>query len=84
MTCPNCQAAMAQRMCGDVPVHQCSSCHGLFLDSSCLGALFEAENDWHAHRSAHTSPIPRITADMSVPPPAAPRSRAFIETLFRE
>jgi hypothetical protein len=62
---------------------QCESCHGIFLEQSALGGLVEAENDWHSHRAAHTQPMPRITADMTAPPPAAPRSRSFLEALFR-
>jgi hypothetical protein len=42
----------------------------------------EAENDWHAHQSANTAALPRITAD-GPPPAALQRSRAFVETLFR-
>jgi hypothetical protein len=48
-----------------------------------LGALVEAENDWHAHQSANTAALPRITADMGSPPPSQPRARAYVETLFR-
>jgi hypothetical protein len=55
----------------------------VFLDRSSLGGLVEAENDWHAHQSANTAALPRITADMSTPPVTAARSRAFVETLFR-
>ena len=29
-----------------------------------------------------TQPLPRITADMTMPPPSRPVSRAYIETLF--
>lgn len=83
MTCPRCQGSMATKAYSDVTVRQCESCQGLFLEQADLGALVEAENDWHAHRSAHTAPMPRITADMTAPPPAAPRSRSFLEALFR-
>jgi hypothetical protein len=55
----------------------------VFLERSALGALVEAENDWHAHQSANTAALPRITADMAEPPLAQPRSRAWVETLFR-
>ena len=29
----------------------------------------EAENDWYRTRSPLTQPLPRITADMTAPPP---------------
>jgi hypothetical protein len=74
---------MVPKTYAEASVRQCESCHGLFLEQSALGALVEAENDWHSHRSAHTAPMPRITADMAPPPPAAPRSRSFVEALFR-
>ncbi|MCW2780746.1 MAG: hypothetical protein JWR35_1195 [Marmoricola sp.] len=82
LTCPKCQGAMAVRSYADVPVRQCGSCQGLFLDQADLGALIEAENDWHSHKASHTNPMPRITADMTAPPPMPPSSRAFIESLF--
>lgn len=47
-----------------------------------LGALSEAENEWHRSSGQHTQPLPRITADMEMPPPMATRSRSFVETLF--
>jgi Zn-finger nucleic acid-binding protein len=74
---------MVPRVFGHVTIRRCESCNGVFLDSSALGGLIEAENDWHAHQSANTAALPRITADMSSPPAAEPRSRAFVETLFR-
>lgn len=74
---------MSTKSYADASAWQCGSCGGLFLEQSALGGLVEAENDWHAHRSAHTAPMPRITADMAAPPPAAPRSRSFLEALFR-
>jgi Zn-finger nucleic acid-binding protein len=83
MTCPRCQQEMRTKSYADATVWQCSSCQGLFLEQSAIGGLVEAENDWHNHRSAHTQPMPRITADMTAPPPSAPRSRSFLETLFQ-
>jgi Zn-finger nucleic acid-binding protein len=74
---------MAARTFGHVSVHRCEACNGVFLDASALGALVEAENDWHAHQSANTAALPRITPDMASPPVSQPRSRAFVETLFR-
>jgi uncharacterized protein len=83
LICPNCQGSMATRTLGHVSVRRCDDCNGVFLESSALGALIEAENDWHAHQSANTAAMPRITGDMSSPPEAQARSRAFVETLFR-
>jgi hypothetical protein len=74
---------MAVRTFGHGSVHRCEACHGVFLDASTLGALVEAENDWHAHQSANTAALPRITSDMASPPVSQPRSRAFVETLFK-
>jgi Zn-finger nucleic acid-binding protein len=83
LTCPKCQGTMLPRTFGHVAVRRCEDCNGVFLDSSSLGALVEAENDWHAHQSANTAALPRITADMDSPPASQPRSRAYVETLFR-
>ena len=82
MTCPQCQSPMEQHTIGDVSVSQCSSCAGIFLPRAGLGALIEAENDWHRHSGHKTEPIPRITAEMTAPPAAPPRVRAYVETLF--
>ena len=83
LTCPNCQGTLVPRTFGHAAVRRCDGCNGVFLESSALGALVEAENDWHAHQSANTAALPRITADMASPPTQEPRSRAFVETLFR-
>jgi Zn-finger nucleic acid-binding protein len=82
-TCPQCQSSMAVRYLGDVTVHQCSSCQGVFLERADLGNLVEAENDWHRDSGPLTQPLPRISPDMVAPPPA-PRAaaRGYIETLF--
>ncbi len=82
MTCPQCQSAMAPRYLGNVTVHQCSSCQGVFLERADLGNLIEAENDWHRDSGPKTMPLPRITADMTAPPPSRPVTRAYVETLF--
>lgn len=82
MTCPQCQSVMSARAHGQVWVSQCSSCDGIFLDRADLGNLVEAETDWHHNEGPMTAPLPRITADMTVPPPAQPRVRSYIETLF--
>jgi uncharacterized protein len=74
---------MTPRTLGHVSVRRCEQCNGLFLESAALGALIEAENDWHAHQSANTAALPRITADMTEPPAAQPRSRSYVETLFK-
>lgn len=82
MTCPKCQSVMGTRPLGDVSVSRCSSCNGVFLERADLGALIEAENDWHRHSSHKTEPIPRITIEMTAPPPSRPSTRSYIETLF--
>jgi hypothetical protein len=74
---------MVPRTFGHVSLRRCDDCNGVFLERSALGALVEAENDWHSHQSANTAALPRITHDMETPPEAQPRSRAFVETLFR-
>jgi Zn-finger nucleic acid-binding protein len=84
MTCPKCHTVMDSRSVGDVTVHQCSSCSGIFLERTDLWNLVDAENDWHAGRDTGpvTQPLPRITADMTAPPPSAPKARSYIEALF--
>lgn len=82
MTCPKCDGTMAERSHGRVRVRQCESCQGVFLDRADLGSLIEAENDWHAHRSADTAQLPRITADMTVPPSPS-KARSYVDGLFQ-
>jgi Zn-finger nucleic acid-binding protein len=82
MTCPKCQSAMNVRKVGEVAVAQCSSCNGIFLERADLWNLTEAENDWHVDSGPKTQPMPRITADMTAPPPTSPKARSYIETLF--
>lgn len=82
MTCPQCSGSMESIGYGHVTVRRCTDCSGVFLSRTELGGLVEAENDWHSHQSANTAMLPRITADMTEAPPARPRSRAFVETLF--
>ena len=74
---------MVAKSLGHVAVRRCEGCTSVFIESSALGALIEAENDWHAHQSANTAALPRITPDMASPPASQARSRAFVETLFR-
>lgn len=82
MVCPQCQSTMDERVFAHVTVHRCSQCSGVFLARADLGSLIEAENDWHAHQSANTATLPRITG--STPAPVlAERSRAYVETLFK-
>ena len=83
LTCPQCQGTMAVRTFGHVSVRRCGECSGVFLSRADLGALIEAETDWHAFQSPNTATLPRITSDMSTPPVAPERSRAFVETLFK-
>ncbi len=82
MICPKCQSSMPARTLGDVTVHQCSSCQGIFLERADLGNLTDAENDWHMHSGPRTQPLPRITSEMTAPPPSPPSARSYIETLF--
>ncbi len=82
MTCPQCSGSMEAIGYGHVTVRRCVDCSGVFLSRADLGALIEAENDWHAHQSTNTATLPRITADMAPPAPRE-RSRAFVETLFK-
>lgn len=83
MNCPQCQGPMGVHTFSHLTVRRCQDCSGVFLSRSDLGALIEAENDWHAHQSANTAALPRITADMTSAPVAPARSRAYIETLFQ-
>jgi Zn-finger nucleic acid-binding protein len=73
---------MVTREHGRVTVTQCPKGHGVFLERADLGNLIDAETQWHRHDSHQTQPLPRITADMTVPPPTVTRARAFVETLF--
>jgi Zn-finger nucleic acid-binding protein len=82
MTCPQCQSVMSPHYLGEVTVQRCTSCEGVFLSHADLGHLIEGENDYHRDTGPMTQPMPRITADMPVPQPARPTSRAYIETLF--
>ena len=82
MTCPKCGGAMKTHTLENVEVARCSSCSGVFLERADAGALSEAENDWHRGVKSHTEPVPRITAEMTAPPPTRPRARSFVETLF--
>jgi Zn-finger nucleic acid-binding protein len=80
MTCPACSGTMVERSHDRVRVRQCESCQGIFLTRADLGNLVEAENDWHAHRSHDTARLPRITPEMTTPPPA--RARSYVDSLF--
>jgi Zn-finger nucleic acid-binding protein len=83
MSCPKCRSAMGARTVGEVTVHQCSSCSGIFLERADLWNLTEAENDWYRDSGPTTQPLPRITADMTAPPPAtAKAARSYVEMLF--
>lgn len=74
---------METRSVAGASVSRCASCHGVFLERADLGNLVEAENDWHRNVGMHhTEPLPRITADMTAPPPSKPKARSYIETLF--
>lgn len=83
MSCPRCGTAMVESPVGAASVLQCPEGHGVFLDRAQLGALVEAESDWHRFAGQHTAPMPRITPDMeAAPPPPKPPARAWVETLF--
>ncbi|MFL6060018.1 MAG: zf-TFIIB domain-containing protein [Marmoricola sp.] len=82
LTCPQCGDSMTERSLGHARVRRCDGCSGVFLARSDLGALIEGETDWHAHQSADTAMLPRITSSMPEPPATKARSRAFIEALF--
>lgn len=83
MTCPQCQGTMTARVFSHLTVRRCDDCSGVFLARADLGALVEAENDWHAHQSANTAALPRITSEMTSAPAMPERSRAYVETLFK-
>jgi uncharacterized protein len=84
MTCPNCQGEMTVHDRGGVDVAQCGSCNGIFLDRADRASLIENETEWHISRGPQTQPLPRITPDMSAPPPTPTRRRfqSFIDGLF--
>ena len=74
---------MVPRTSGHVAVRRCEGCDSVFLERAALGALVEAENDWHAHRSTDTARLPRITPDM-VAPPVQPKARSYVDSLFQD
>ena len=82
LACPQCGAEMVARALGRTHVDQCPDGHGVFLRRVALGELIDAENEWHNDTGHHTMPLPRITADMSAPPPSPPRAPAWVATLF--
>jgi Zn-finger nucleic acid-binding protein len=85
LTCPRCGAELETRALGSAGEGEINSCpegHGVFLARADLGALVQAETDWHRHAGQHTAPMPRITADMTAPPVGRPAARAWVETLF--
>jgi Zn-finger nucleic acid-binding protein len=83
MACPVCGTSMESRTLGDGEVSICPDGHGVFLRRVDLGSYIESETDWHRHAGQHTTPMPRITADMAAPPPGRIPARAWVETLFR-
>ena len=86
LTCPRCGAEMETRAIssslGEGAVSACPEGHGVFLARSDLGALSEAESDWHRHTTQQTTAMPRITQDMTAPPVTKPPARSWVETLF--
>ncbi|NYD41892.1 zf-TFIIB domain-containing protein [Nocardioides panaciterrulae] len=87
LSCPRCGTEMVSRTftghSGEAEVSQCPDGHGVFLSRGDLGALIEAETDWHRNAGQHTAPMPRITPDMTAPPASRTPARAWVETLFR-
>jgi hypothetical protein len=82
MSCPACQETMRSSAVGDVEIARCEGCRGIFLPRNALGALTEAELDFHTGSGWATAPLPRITADMTAPPPTPSGPRAYIASLF--
>lgn len=83
LKCPKCQAEMVARDLGRMSVNKCPDGHGVFLSRADLAEMIDAENDFHREGGGfHTAPLPRITPDMTQPPPATPKAPAFIATLF--
>ncbi len=82
MACPRCGEPLDTTVANGIHLNRCPKGHGVFLERADLGSLIEAENEWHRSAIHHTQPLPRITADMTAPPPVVARSRAYIETLF--
>lgn len=81
LTCPKCGSEM-RRAPGPTNASVCPEGHGVFLERADLGALVEAENDWHRNAGQHTAPLPKITPDMAPPPSSGRHARAWVETLF--
>ena len=86
LSCPRCGTEMLTRTlsgsAGEAEISQCPDGHGVFLARADLGALVEAETDWHRNAGQHTAPLPRITPDMVAPPTSRTAARAWVETLF--
>ncbi|MDT0203537.1 zf-TFIIB domain-containing protein [Nocardioides sp. AE5] len=83
LNCPRCGTEMLAQRRGRATVNQCPDGHGVFLSRADLGEFIDAENAWHTSGSSHhTAPLPRITADMTSPPPSTPRDPAWVATLF--
>ncbi len=80
--CPVCTERLVGRPVGAGEAFACPDGHGVFLPRFELGALVEAETDWHTLASQGTAPLPRITADMEAPPTTTTPARAWVETLF--
>jgi hypothetical protein len=52
---------MVPKALGHVSLRRCEGCDAVFLERAALGALVEAENDWHAHQSANTAQNGRLS-----------------------
>ncbi len=82
LVCPRCGDELSTRVLGEIHVHQCPQGHGIFLERADLGNLVDGEQEWHRGAGHHTQPMPRITADMTAPPPVPTRAQAYVATLF--
>lgn len=83
MTCPACQGTLRSSSVADVEIGRCEGCRAIFVPRNALGALTEGEIDFHAGGGGWaTAPLPRITEDMTAPPPAPEAPRSYIATLF--
>jgi len=57
LACPRCKHALVGRRVGDVVVHECPDCEGVFLDENAIGLVVEDPNNNRA--SALLDSLPR-------------------------
>lgn len=83
LECPRCGTEMDPQTVGRTTVRRCPDGHGVYLDRADLADLIDEENDWHREGGGfHTAPLPKITPEMTSPPPAKRRAPAWVATLF--